>query len=196
MIRFAIVLAVILVGYWCTLSFYTKPLLLSLGAASILFTLWLCARMKIIDRETVPYLHIPLTMSYFVWLFREIAKANIAVVKAVLKPDMEISPSLIKVPMHQDTDMGRTMFANSITLTPGTVSVAMEDDHILVHALLAEMAHPEDFMDMGEQSGWAVGEAISDIEMDADIAKPEIGPSSDSEGSDPEVSGPEGSDHD
>ena len=50
------------------------------------------------------------------------------------------------------------MFANSITLTPGTVSVNMEDDHILVHALLKEMSNPEDFVEMGEQSAWSIGE--------------------------------------
>jgi len=50
--------------------------------------------------------------------------------------------------------------ANSITLTPGTVSVDVQDDHILVHALLSEMADPDDFADMSERSAWAVGEEI------------------------------------
>ena len=47
----------------------------------------------------------------------------------------------------------------SITLTPGTVSVDMVDDHILVHALVKEMSDPEDFKTMGEMSAWAAGEA-------------------------------------
>lgn len=162
MVRFAIVLAIVLAGYWLTLSGYYKPLLLGLGLASIAFTIGLCARMKILDAETVPYLNVPKTLSYFIWLFGEIVKANMDVVKAVLRPDMEISPSLIKVPAYQDSDIGRTMFANSITLTPGTVSVEMNEDHILVHALLAEMANPDDFTEMGERSGWSVGEAIAD----------------------------------
>ena len=96
--------------------------------------------------------------AYFVWLFIEIVKANVAVVKAVLSPDLEISPALVKIPNQRSTDMGRTMFANSITLTPGTVSVQMSENEILVHALLADMSNPEDFIEMERQSGWSVGE--------------------------------------
>lgn len=162
MVRFAIVLTIVLAGYWLTLSGYFKPLLLGLGVVSIAFTVWLCGRMKILDNETVPYLNIPKTLSYFVWLFGEVVKANLGVAKAVLRPDMVISPTLIKIPMPQQTDIGRTMFANSITLTPGTVSVEMNEDHILVHALLEEMADPDDFVEMGARAGWSVGEVGND----------------------------------
>jgi len=159
--KYALILGITLAGYWLTLSgYFHKPLILFFGAMSVLFTLGLSARMKILDSETVPYLNVPKTLGYFVWLFNEVIKANVAVAKAVLSPELKISPSMIKVPAHQDTDIGKTMFANSITLTPGTVSVDMEEDGILVHALLAEMANPDDFIEMGEQSGWAVGEAI------------------------------------
>jgi len=73
---------------------------------------------------------------------------------------MEVSPTMVKIPTPQKTDIGRVMFANSITLTPGTVSVDLADDHILVHALLSEMAHAEDFDDMSERSAWAIGEHV------------------------------------
>lgn len=159
--RFALVLIIVLAAYWLTLSGYFKPLLLIFGSLSILFTVWMCKRMKILDFETVPYLASPKTLSYFIWLFREIAKANMAVVRAVLKPDVQINPSMIKVPMHQDTDIGRVMFGNSITLTPGTVTVEIMEGEILVHALLQEMADPEDFMEMGERAGWSIGEAVT-----------------------------------
>ncbi len=159
--KYALILGVTLAAYWLTLSgYFHKPLILFFGVMSVLFTLGLSARMKILDKETVPYVYIPKTLSYFVWLFNEVVKANVAVAKAVLSPELKISPSMIKVPTHQDTDIGKTMFANSITLTPGTVSVDMEEDGVLVHALLAEMANPDDFTEMGERSGWAVGEAI------------------------------------
>jgi len=52
------------------------------------------------------------------------------------------------------------MFANSITLTPGTVSVDVQDDHILVHALLSEMSDPDDFAQMSERSAFAIGEDV------------------------------------
>jgi len=145
-------------AYWLGLSGYFKPMLLTLGAISIVLVIGLCMRMKILDRETVPYLTLLQTISYFAWLGREIIKANVAVVRTVLRPDMEITPKLIKVPTPNPSDIGKTMFANSITLTPGTVSVDIDENHILVHALISEMANPADFKDMGERAGWAVGE--------------------------------------
>jgi len=135
-------------------------MLLTLGAISIVLTLWIAKRMRILDSETAPYSTIFQGLIYFCWLFAEIVKANIAVVRAVLSPDMSVSPTLTRIPTPQKTDIGRVMFANSITLTPGTVSVDVQDDHILVHALLSEMSNPDDFAEMSERSAWAIGENV------------------------------------
>jgi multicomponent Na+:H+ antiporter subunit E len=145
-------------AFWLSMSGYFTGMLLTLGVISIVLTLWLCARMGILDSETAPYLHVPLTLGYFYWLGKEIYKANIAVFRAVMSPEMKISPALVKVPVKRKTDIGATMFANSITLTPGTVSVDIDEDSILVHALLSEMAVADDFTEMGERAGFAVGE--------------------------------------
>lgn len=158
MLRYGSLLAVVLALFWISLSGYFTGMLLTLGVISILLVLGLCWRMKIIDSETAPYLNLPATMKYFVWLSGEIVKANMAVIRAVLKPDMEISPSIVKVPAGQSTDIGKTMFANSITLTPGTVSMAINDDEIIVHALLSEMTDLEAFDEMGARSAVSVGE--------------------------------------
>lgn len=159
--RFGLVLAFILAAYWWALSGYFIPMILAFGVISILLVLGLCFRMRIMDSETVPYLYIPKTLSYFVWLFGEIVKANVEVVKAVLSPDLEISPTMVSVPSSRQSDIGRTMFANSITLTPGTVSVEMTEDEILVHALLSDMSKPESFAEMGTRAGWSVGETLT-----------------------------------
>lgn len=154
--RAGIVLLVVLVMYWLTLSgYFDHPILFVTGGFSVLAVIWLCARMRILDEETVPYLH-GKTLGYIPWLFKEIVKANMAVVKAVLSPNMEISPTLVHVKMEHETDLGRTIFANSITLTPGTISVHMEDGEILVHALLEEMTSAEGFQEMGERAGFSV----------------------------------------
>lgn len=158
MLRFGIILAVALAVFWISLSGYFTPMLLTLGGISIFLVLGLCFRMKILDRETAPYLSLPGTLKYLVWLSGEIVKANMAVVRAVLKPDMEISPAIVKVPVKQATDIGKTMFANSITLTPGTVSMAINEDEIVVHALLSEMTDLQGFSEMGERSAKSVGE--------------------------------------
>jgi len=164
LLRYTLILIVALVATWLTLSGYFKPLLLSLGVISIVLTVWMARRMRILDHETAPYITVPQTLSYFFWLFIEIIKANIAVVRAVMSPNLEVSPTLTKIPTPQKSDIGRVMFANSITLTPGTVSVSMEDDHILVHALLSEMSAPEDFEEMGKRSAWAIGEYVGEGE--------------------------------
>ena len=65
----------------------------------------------------------------------EIAKSNIAVTKTILSSSMPIKQKLFNVPYTQRTDLGQVIFANSITLTPGTVTVETEDGHFLVHAL-------------------------------------------------------------
>jgi len=159
MLRFGLVLAVVLALYWLSLSGYLKdPLILSFGVISVMLVIGLCARMKIMDEETVPYLFFPKTLSYFVWLGKEIVKANVQVVKAVLSPDMEISPTMVRVPSKPRTEIGKTMFGNSITLTPGTVTVEMSEEEILVHALLTEMSDVSGFDEMAERSAWSVGE--------------------------------------
>ena len=158
MLRFATILLFALAATWWILSGYTKPLILTLGAISIGFVVLISVRMRILDRETSPYMSLLQTLAYFGWLLVEIVRANIAVVRAVLSPDLEISPTLTKIPTKGKSDLAKTMFGNSITLTPGTVSIEMAEDHILVHALLSEMSAPENFIEMGERSAWAIGE--------------------------------------
>ena len=104
---------------------------------------------------------VPQTLAYFCWLFVEIIKANVAVVRQIISPDMEVSPTMTRIPTKDKSDLAKTMLANSITLTPGTVSVDIEEDHILVHALLSEMSDPTDFEEMSDRSAWAVGEPES-----------------------------------
>ncbi len=159
MLRFGLVLGIVLAVYWLALSgYFHEPLILAFGVISILLVIGLCVRMKIMDEETVPYLNAHKTFIYFFWLGKEIVKANVQVVKAVLSPDMEVSPTMVKVPCDPKTEIGKTMFGNSITLTPGTVTVEMSEDEILVHALLEEMSDSDSFAEMARRSARAIGE--------------------------------------
>lgn len=163
MVKSALVLLLALVVYWFILSgYFDHTVLYVCGAISIALVLGLMVRMKLLDDETVPYFH-GKTIGYFFWLFKEIVKANMTVVKAVLSPEMEISPSVFKVDMKQSTDIGRTVFANSITLTPGTISVEMGEGEIMVHALLDEMTDLDGFAEMSERSGRSVNDPMLTI---------------------------------
>lgn len=133
----AIGLVVALAIYWWFLSGFLKPLLLILGAVSILFTVWLVRRLGVVDSETRSLYLIPVrAVLYWIWLLKEIWKSNVDVAFRVLKPRMDISPTLFEVEASQSSEVGWTVYGNSITLTPGTVTIRLfPTGHMLVHAL-------------------------------------------------------------
>ena len=150
-------LTVFLVLLWLTLSgHYTLsgdyPLIIGLGVLSIVGTVALTFRMRILDRETVPILPALPLMLYWIWLGREILNANLAVVKLVMRPQIDVEPRLVRVPAEQRSGLGHTVFANSITLTPGTVTIDVEEDGFLVHALDTSFTDPAGFAEMGARS--------------------------------------------
>ena len=118
--------------------------LLVLGLFSCLFCVWLTTRMKILDEEGVPVqLGVRPFIAYFPWLLKEIVVSNIAVAKIILSPKMKLQRAMVEVTAHQQSELGKVILANSITATPGTVSVHMEEDKIQVHALSFEGAEEE-----------------------------------------------------
>ena len=150
-----VALAVTLTAMWLSFSGIYKPLLLSLGAVSIVICLVLAARLRLLDRETSPYLRAPIIFAYWSWLFVEILKANIVVIRACLRADLDLDPALVKVPTTCRSDLAKTVFANSITLTPGTVTLSIEGDKMLVHALYEDSAGPDAFTEMDRRSSIA-----------------------------------------
>jgi len=133
-------LAVALFVLWLLLSGIYTPLLITLGAVSSVLVAWIAHRMNVIDHEGFP-IHVSWkAVTYWPWLLWEIVKANIDVARIIIKKDMPISPTLFRIPASQETELGQVTFANSITLTPGTVSIAVGEGMIDVHALTAEAA--------------------------------------------------------
>lgn len=145
-------LLIVITALWLGLSGLYKTLILSLMAVSIVLTMILAVRLKVIDREGVPYGRLPQFAIYWFWLVIEIFKANWDVVKQVLSADLKINPALVKVKTQCESDLAKTVFANSITLTPGTVTVAVEGGSLLVHALNEENAGPGAFDEMDRRS--------------------------------------------
>jgi multicomponent Na+:H+ antiporter subunit E len=130
----------VLFGFWMTLSGYLEPFLISAGAASAAAVVWLVHRMALIDREGHP-IHLGRTIfTYLPWLFKEIAKSGWDVTKIILNPRLPVTPELLRVKASQRTSVGVATYANSITLTPGTISVEVADGTILVHALTKQGA--------------------------------------------------------
>ncbi|VAX10324.1 Na(+) H(+) antiporter subunit E [hydrothermal vent metagenome] len=133
--------AALLFLFWILLSGYLEPLLLGLGVASVALTVFLSQRMNVIDHESYP-LHLSLKLpGFFVYILREIIKSNIDVVTRIAGwKGASISPQLVDIPLLQKSDLGAVIYANAITLTPGTVSIELSEETITIHALTREAA--------------------------------------------------------
>jgi len=123
-----------LFGLWLLLSGHFEPLLLILGLASVALVVWIAHRMDVIDHEGHPIGLTPRILLYWPWLIWEIVKANIDVMRRILDPALPISPTVVRVPASQKTELGTVIYANSITLTPGTVTIDLEGNDLIVHA--------------------------------------------------------------
>lgn len=78
---------------------------------------------------------------YFFWLLKEIFMSSISVVKIACHKNLRIQPILEPIQSIQKSDMALVVYANSITLTPGTVTLSMENNNLLVHALDISFMH-------------------------------------------------------
>ena len=130
----------VLTVVWLAWSGHYEWLTLTLGAGSIAAVVALCARMQIVDDEGAPLgLRFLRLFAYVPWLTREIIKSNIDVARRIVTPGAPpIAPRVFKVPALQRTDVGRVVYANSITLTPGTITIDVGEDEMLVYALHEE----------------------------------------------------------
>lgn len=134
-----IIAALILSGFWLALSGHYTAFLFSAGIVCVLFSLMMAHRIKVIDREYPHHLLIR-SLKYFPWLLFEILKSARDVAKIILNPKLSISPTLVRVKATQQTSLGQVIYANSITLTPGTISIELKENEILVHALTVDGA--------------------------------------------------------
>ncbi len=133
-------LAASLFVFWLLLSgIYTPVLVLSGLGASIAVAL-LAQRMEVADREGHP-IHLALAaLAYWPWLFKEIVKAGWQVTRIILDPRLPVSPTFVRFKPSQKTAVALATHANSITLTPGTITVDASPEEFLVHALTREGA--------------------------------------------------------
>ena len=131
----------ILVVFWIALSGIFTPLILCFGIVSCALVAWIAHRMDLFDHEVHPVkVHPVRFLGYCMWLLIEVVKSNLSVSKTILDPKLPIHPRLVSIKTSQKTELAQVIYANSITLTPGTVSINLIGDEILVHALTAESA--------------------------------------------------------
>ena len=128
-------LAGFLFAFWLALSGHYTPILVAAGAASAVLCVAAALRMRIVDAEGQPIELAFGLVTYFPWLVGEIAKSAWVVTKIILDPRLPISPTMTVVAASQRTTVGITIYGNSITLTPGTITVGQRGNELTVHAL-------------------------------------------------------------
>ena len=135
-----VVLAVVLAASWLLWSGFFKPLLLGLGVFSCLLVLLISYRMHLFDTEAISLRFTVRLVRYWLWLGLEIVRSSLQVTRAVLSPKLPISPTVTEFDSNCKHPLDLAILGNSITLTPGTLTVRIEGRHFLVHALTEEGA--------------------------------------------------------
>jgi len=128
-------LSATLFSFWLALSGQYNTTYYIIGITCAILVAVFGVRMAVVDEEGHP-IHLAFrALTYWPWLFWEIAKSAVNVASIILSPRLPISPTMTIIKANQKTGLGVSIFANSITLTPGTISVDVVGGEILVHAL-------------------------------------------------------------
>ena len=148
----SITLFIVLFGFWLLMSGIHTPLILSLGVISCLLCVYLTIKGKFLDNETLPIYFFPRLIQYTLWLIKEILKSNIQTAKVIIMKSEE--PELFSVKATQKTNEGKVTYANSITLTPGTVTTQIKNDIFEVHALTKDFGDDVRSSEMDKMVTW------------------------------------------
>lgn len=125
----------ILAIFWIFLSGFFKPLLLSFGVISVALVVYVLHRMNKQDSQP-NRLNFNLSfLRYILWLTGQIVSSSIEVTKLVWGSNKDLNPAIGKFPIKDIRKKSRVLYANSVTLTPGTLCVDIDDEHVTIHAL-------------------------------------------------------------
>lgn len=91
-------------------------------------------------KEFLLFRLIPLFVRYFWVLVEEIVKANMAVLRLIVSPEIQPEPAFVYFDTDLKTDLAKVILADSITLTPGTITVSVEENRFCIHCLDREFA--------------------------------------------------------
>jgi multicomponent Na+:H+ antiporter subunit E len=130
--------SILLAVFWLLLSGHFTVLLMSFGLVSVALVAWFLRRMDVADGEPAT-LHLSgRFVGYLIWLFWSVVKSNIDVARRIWHPDLPIELTWSRLDTKVSTPLEKTLYANSITLTPGTLTTDVRDDHFWIHALSKE----------------------------------------------------------
>ena len=138
----SIALALLLFAFWLLLSGHYTAWLIGSGAVVAVVVAFFAHRARVDDEEGFPIERIIGGLGYWPWLVKEIAKSALSVTRIILDPRLPVSPRLVKAEYSATTSVGIATYANSITLTPGTITVDIDQSRhsFMVHALTESAA--------------------------------------------------------
>jgi multicomponent Na+:H+ antiporter subunit E len=135
-----LLLLLFLATSWLLWSGLYKPLVMGLGAFSCVISTYLAYRMGFFRHQALLFKLLSRLPGYWLWLLREIIVSSLKVASLILKPSLPISPSVILLKSESQTDVGQVILGNSITLSPGTVTLDVHEGQLLIHCLTSESA--------------------------------------------------------
>lgn len=130
----------VLFAFWLLLSGHYTAFLVTAGAVSAAAVVFFGRRMEVVDREGLPLDLWAAIFLYWPWLVKEIVKSAWIVTKIVLSPRLEVTPTVVRFRPSQRTPAGLVTHANSITLTPGTLTIEATAEEFVVHGVIRETA--------------------------------------------------------
>ena len=147
--RYIVTMVAVLSLFWLLNSGHYNGLILGMGVFSVLLVTWIANRMQGPVHESIPtslFLRLP---RYLGWLSLQVVASNLDIVRRVWRREVDIDPLVVRVPLPQSSDIVRVTYAASINLTPGTLTIDIGDDYLVVHALDHDIT---DALEAGEMS--------------------------------------------
>ncbi len=135
-----VLLLVALAVAWLVWSGLYKTLLISLGAFSCALTIYLVRRMGYFQREVYALNYGGRLIGYWVWLAREMVRSSLDVSRVVLSPDLPVSPRIVEIRATALHPLDQAILGNSITVTPGTLTLDVHEGVLKVHCLTRDGA--------------------------------------------------------
>jgi multicomponent Na+:H+ antiporter subunit E len=139
-LRAYLMFTVLLIAAWVLWSGMFKPLLLGLGAFSCLLAGYIAVRMGYFDSNVFALRFNLRLLGFWAWLLKEIVKSSLEVARIVLSRDLQLSTRVVEIDASRLSPVDQAVLGNSITLTPGTLTLDAKDGRLLVHALTPEGA--------------------------------------------------------
>jgi len=126
---------VLLMVVWLLWSGYLKPLLVILGVISCVIVLIISSRMGYLEQDSEWQRLLLRFPRYWLWLSKEMIKSNLQVARVILSPRLKLEPTLVTIDALPRDELGQAILGNSISLTPGTLTLRVEGGKLRVHCL-------------------------------------------------------------